>query len=176
MQGLFQVLGSEFRGFLGVYKNQSIMSTNPRFVQVASSTVEAAYVDFQKQGPVVCWRWTDQMIGIVTKQVLDCGRSVFSEGFPPLCLRLCWESSRCYPSRVLSCMRYLLRNLGLQCLLTDVPDEWMRLEVVEEELGHNQKLRLCQKLLMRLTVVEEGGSEGGDPRGRLWRFLAYLSS
>ncbi|GJS25777.1 hypothetical protein Tco_1066876 [Tanacetum coccineum] len=32
-------------------------------------------------------------------------------------------------------MQLSLRNSGLQCLLTDLPDEWMRLEVVEEELG-----------------------------------------
>ncbi|GKG58584.1 hypothetical protein Tco_0594354, partial [Tanacetum coccineum] len=48
-----------------------------------------------------------------------------------------------------------LRNLGLLCLLIDLPDEWMRTEVVEEELEQNQRIWLCQKPLMRLTVVEE---------------------
>ncbi|GKG60479.1 hypothetical protein Tco_0612080, partial [Tanacetum coccineum] len=48
-----------------------------------------------------------------------------------------------------------LRNLGLHCLLTDLPEEWMRTEEVEKELEPNRRLRLCQKPLMRLTVVEE---------------------
>ncbi|GJZ01574.1 hypothetical protein Tco_0519535 [Tanacetum coccineum] len=30
-------------------------------------------------------------------------------------------------------------------LLTDLPDEWMRTEVVEEELGQNRRLRLCKE-------------------------------
>ncbi|GKD88598.1 hypothetical protein Tco_1364105, partial [Tanacetum coccineum] len=30
-----------------------------------------------------------------------------------------------------------LRNLGPRCLLTGLPDEWMRTEVVEEELEQN---------------------------------------
>ncbi|GKG32568.1 hypothetical protein Tco_0430078, partial [Tanacetum coccineum] len=45
-----------------------------------------------------------------------------------------------------------LRNLGPRCLLTDLPDEWMGTEVVEEELEQNLRLRLCEKPLMRLTV------------------------
>ncbi|GKF99317.1 hypothetical protein Tco_0298100, partial [Tanacetum coccineum] len=36
-----------------------------------------------------------------------------------------------------------LRNLGPRCLLTDLPDERMRTEVVEEELEQNWRLRLC---------------------------------
>ncbi|GKG42741.1 hypothetical protein Tco_0477039, partial [Tanacetum coccineum] len=34
-----------------------------------------------------------------------------------------------------------LRNLEPRCLLTDLPDEWMRMEKVEEKLEQNRRLR-----------------------------------
>ncbi|GJR01719.1 hypothetical protein Tco_0524703 [Tanacetum coccineum] len=40
-------------------------------------------------------------------------------------------------------------------LIDYLPDEWMRMEVVEEELEQNRRIRLCHNPLMRLTVVEE---------------------
>ncbi|GJX71229.1 hypothetical protein Tco_0308400 [Tanacetum coccineum] len=64
-----------------------------------------------------------------------------------------------------------LRNLEQRCLLTDLPDEWMRMEEVEEELEQNRRLRLCQKPLMRLTVVEEEGG-GGDQ----WKSVFVVSA
>ncbi|GJU50266.1 hypothetical protein Tco_1219821 [Tanacetum coccineum] len=80
---------------------------------------------------------------------------------------------RCHARYAL--MQLSLRNLELQCLLTDLPDEWMRPEVVEEELEQSQRLQLCQKLLMRLMVVVEEVVVKVATQGEAWRF-AYFSS
>ncbi|GJU82184.1 hypothetical protein Tco_1284549 [Tanacetum coccineum] len=84
-------------------------------------------------------------------------------GFHQLCLKLT--------------LKHLsLRNLGSRCLLTDLPDEWMRMEVVEEELRQNWRLRLCQKPLMRLTVVEEEVVVKEETQAEYLENLAYFSS
>ncbi|GKB32210.1 hypothetical protein Tco_0871611 [Tanacetum coccineum] len=67
-----------------------------------------------------------------------------------------------------------LRNSGLQCLLTDLPDEWMRLEVVEEELGQIRSSVTVPVALMRLTVVGGGGCGDGATQGEALESLAYL--
>ncbi|GKB72653.1 hypothetical protein Tco_0934065 [Tanacetum coccineum] len=47
---------------------------------------------------------------------------------------------------------YSDRQDSVCCMLTVLPDEWMRLEVGEGRLGKNQKARLCQKLTAALDV------------------------
>ncbi|GKG55990.1 hypothetical protein Tco_0574884, partial [Tanacetum coccineum] len=69
-----------------------------------------------------------------------------------------------------------LRNLWLQCLLTDLPNEWMKMEVVEEDLEQNRRLWLCLKPLMRLTVVEEEVVVKVVTQAKSLENLAYFSS
>ncbi|GKG56749.1 hypothetical protein Tco_0580073, partial [Tanacetum coccineum] len=69
-----------------------------------------------------------------------------------------------------------LRNLEQRCLLTDLPDEWKRMEEVEEELEQNWRLRLCQRPLMRLKVVEEEVVVMVETQAEYLENLAYFSS
>ncbi|GKF57244.1 hypothetical protein Tco_0170781 [Tanacetum coccineum] len=73
-------------------------------------------------------------------------------------------------------MQLTLRNLGLQCPLTDLHDERMRPEVVEEELEQSQRLQLCHNLLMRLMVVVEEVVVKVATQGEALESLTYFSS